>query len=153
MPSCDALSILCRSLQLPLLQTRRSWTTASGSLGAWSAGGPPLRRLPQTRIGQLFPLTISRGQFAARWSAGAPLRRLTRPLPLLPRRTRRGQLFPLTDARDWIGARRSAGVLPPLTRGLHSSTFRLNVSTFCGIRWLHNFILDRGARGGVTKTA
>ena len=23
-------------------------------------------------------------------------------------------------------------------RGLHSSTFRLNVSMFCGIRWLHN---------------
>ena len=24
-------------------------------------------------------------------------------------------------------------------RGLHSSTFRLNVSTFCGIRWVHVF--------------
>ena len=24
-------------------------------------------------------------------------------------------------------------------RGLHSSTFRLNVSTFCGIRWVHDF--------------
>jgi len=24
-------------------------------------------------------------------------------------------------------------------RGLHSSTFRLNVSIFCGIRWLHDF--------------
>ena len=26
-----------------------------------------------------------------------------------------------------------------LGRGLHSSTFRLNVSTFCGIRWVHHF--------------
>jgi hypothetical protein len=24
-------------------------------------------------------------------------------------------------------------------RGLHSSTFQLNVSTFCGIRWVHDF--------------
>jgi hypothetical protein len=24
-------------------------------------------------------------------------------------------------------------------RGLHSSTFRLNASTFCGIRWVHDF--------------
>jgi hypothetical protein len=24
-------------------------------------------------------------------------------------------------------------------RGLHSSTFQLNVSTFCGIRWVHVF--------------
>jgi hypothetical protein len=24
-------------------------------------------------------------------------------------------------------------------RGLHSSTFRLNVSTFCWISWVHNF--------------
>jgi hypothetical protein len=24
-------------------------------------------------------------------------------------------------------------------RGLRSSTFRLNVSRFCGIRWLHDF--------------
>ena len=24
-------------------------------------------------------------------------------------------------------------------RGLHSSTFQLNVSTFCGIRWVHGF--------------
>jgi hypothetical protein len=41
-------------------------------------------------------------------------------------------------------------------RGLHSSTFRLNVSSFCGIRWLHDVsptLLDRGKRGGVTKTA
>ena len=36
--------------------------------------------------------------------------------------------------------------------GLHSSTFRLNVTTFCGIRWVHD-LLDRGTRGGVTKTA
>ena len=27
----------------------------------------------------------------------------------------------------------------PVGRGLHSSTFRLNVSTFCGIRWVHNY--------------
>jgi hypothetical protein len=26
-----------------------------------------------------------------------------------------------------------------LGRGLHSSTFRLNVSTFCGISWAHDF--------------
>jgi len=25
-------------------------------------------------------------------------------------------------------------------RGLHWSTFRLNVSTFCGIRWMHDFL-------------
>jgi hypothetical protein len=25
-------------------------------------------------------------------------------------------------------------------RGLHSSTFGLNVSMFCGIRWMHNFV-------------
>jgi len=24
-------------------------------------------------------------------------------------------------------------------RGLHSSTFRLNISTFCGIHWVHDF--------------
>ena len=29
-----------------------------------------------------------------------------------------------------------------LGRGLHSSTFRLNVSTFCGIRWVHDFPPD-----------
>jgi hypothetical protein len=41
------------------------------------------------------------------------------------------------------------------TRGLPSSTFRLNVGIFCGIRWVHDFpsLLDRGTRGGVTKTA
>ena len=41
-------------------------------------------------------------------------------------------------------------------RGLHSSTFRLNISMFCGMRWLHEFspnLLDRGTRRGVTKTA
>jgi len=27
----------------------------------------------------------------------------------------------------------------PCTRGLRSSTFRLNVSTICGIRWVHEF--------------
>ena len=26
-----------------------------------------------------------------------------------------------------------------LGRGLHSSTIRLNASTFCGIRWVHDF--------------
>ena len=31
------------------------------------------------------------------------------------------------------------GGAPPGGRGLHSSTFRLNVSTFCGIRWVHDF--------------
>jgi hypothetical protein len=25
-------------------------------------------------------------------------------------------------------------------RSLHSYTFRLNVSTFCGIRWVHDFL-------------
>ena len=29
--------------------------------------------------------------------------------------------------------------LRDLGRGLHSSTIRLNVSTFCGIRWVHDF--------------
>jgi len=24
-------------------------------------------------------------------------------------------------------------------RGLHSSTIRLNLGTFCGIRWVHDF--------------
>jgi hypothetical protein len=35
------------------------------------------------------------------------------------------------------------GVTPmmaPLTRGLHSSAFRLNVSTFCWISWVHDFL-------------
>jgi hypothetical protein len=27
----------------------------------------------------------------------------------------------------------------PLSRGLHSSTFRLKVSAFCEIRWVHDF--------------
>ena len=39
---------------------------------------------------------------------------------------------------------------------LHSSTLRLNVSTFCGIRWVQCFLpglLERGTREGVTKTA
>jgi len=41
-------------------------------------------------------------------------------------------------------------------RGLHSFTFRLNVSTFYGTHWVHAFcpsLLDRGTRGGVAKTA
>jgi hypothetical protein len=43
------------------------------------------------------------------------------------------------------GGVRAAGHPPaprgphPLVMGLHSSAFRLNVSTFCGIRWLHDF--------------
>jgi hypothetical protein len=40
--------------------------------------------------------------------------------------------------------------------GLHSSTFRFNVSTFCRICWVHDIppsLLDRGTQGGVTKTA
>jgi hypothetical protein len=44
----------------------------------------------------------------------------------------------------------------PKTRGLHSSTFRLNVSTCCGIRWVHAFapvLSDRKIWGAVTKTA
>jgi hypothetical protein len=32
------------------------------------------------------------------------------------------------------GAHSPHGAPPPPPRGLHSSTFRLNVSTFCGIR-------------------
>jgi len=28
---------------------------------------------------------------------------------------------------------------PPPGRGLHLSTIRLNVGTFCGMRWVHNF--------------
>jgi hypothetical protein len=27
----------------------------------------------------------------------------------------------------------------PEARGLRSSTIRLNVSTFCGVRWVHDF--------------
>ena len=41
-------------------------------------------------------------------------------------------------------------------RGLHSSTIRLNVSTFCGIRRVHDFpplLLVRGTSRGVTNTA
>ena len=29
--------------------------------------------------------------------------------------------------------------LSPVSRGLHSSTFQLNVSTVCWIRWVHDF--------------
>jgi hypothetical protein len=32
----------------------------------------------------------------------------------------------------------------PGGRGLHSSTFQLNVSTFCGIRWVPS--VDRGSQ-------
>jgi nicotinate-nucleotide pyrophosphorylase len=41
-------------------------------------------------------------------------------------------------------------------RALHSSTFRLNISTFCGTRCVHDSppsLLDRWTRGGATKTA
>ena len=40
-------------------------------------------------------------------------------------------------------------------RGLHLSTYRIKVSTFCGIRWVHDSpsLLDRGTRRGVTKPA
>jgi len=41
-------------------------------------------------------------------------------------------------------------------RGLHSSTIRLNVSTFCGTRWVRAFppsLLDNSTRRGVTNTA
>jgi len=31
------------------------------------------------------------------------------------------------------------GGSPPYVRGLHSSNFRLNVSTFCGMHWVHDF--------------
>jgi hypothetical protein len=31
------------------------------------------------------------------------------------------------------------GVLPVHIRGLHSSTFRLNVNALCGTRWVHGF--------------
>jgi hypothetical protein len=44
----------------------------------------------------------------------------------------------------------------PIGRGSHSSTFRLNVRTFCGIRRVPDYfpcLLDRGTRGGVTNTA
>jgi hypothetical protein len=36
-------------------------------------------------------------------------------------------------------------------RGLHSSTFRLNVSTFCWIRWVHDFhpVYQTGGHGEV----
>ena len=36
-------------------------------------------------------------------------------------------------------------------RGLHSSTFRLKVSTICGIRWVHDFppIYETGGHGEV----
>jgi len=33
----------------------------------------------------------------------------------------------------------NAASLVPSVRGLHSSTFRLIVSTFSGIRWVHSF--------------
>ena len=36
-------------------------------------------------------------------------------------------------------------------RGLHSSTFRLNISTFCGIRWVPDFppVYSTGGHGEV----
>jgi len=38
-----------------------------------------------------------------------------------------------------------------LGRGSHSSTFRLNVSTFCGIGWVHDFplVYETGGHGQV----
>jgi hypothetical protein len=39
---------------------------------------------------------------------------------------------------DVAGVVRQAAAVPG-ARGLHSFTFRLNVSTFCGIRWVHEF--------------
>jgi len=32
----------------------------------------------------------------------------------------------------------------PLTRGLHSSTFRLNISAFCGKRWSVHGVTKKG---------
>jgi len=42
-------------------------------------------------------------------------------------------------------------VVEPASRGLHSSTFRLNVSTLCGIRRVHDFpaVYETGGQGGV----
>jgi hypothetical protein len=37
------------------------------------------------------------------------------------------------------GVRLDGGAAGPAGRGLHSSTVRLNVSTFCAIRWVHHF--------------
>jgi hypothetical protein len=45
----------------------------------------------------------------------------------MPRRARQADL-------GWM----ASGSQPP-GRGLHSSTFRLNVSSLCGIRWVHDF--------------
>jgi hypothetical protein len=35
----------------------------------------------------------------------------------------------------------ASNIMYVVGRGLHSSTFRLNLSTFCGIRWVHDFPL------------
>ena len=48
----------------------------------------------------------------------------------------------LDPASDPAGSDRSDGQMKKKRksgRGLHSSTFRVNVSTFCGIRWVHDF--------------
>ena len=42
-------------------------------------------------------------------------------------------LFYNTGLRDKSGA-----LMPARGRGLHSSTIRLYVSTFCGMRWVHD---------------
>jgi len=46
-------------------------------------------------------------------------------------------LAPLATLAKMMSAEATSN-LPP-GRGLHSSTFRLNVSIFCGIRWVHDF--------------
>jgi hypothetical protein len=45
----------------------------------------------------------------------------------------------------------AAAVARPSARGLHSSTFRLNVSTFCWIRYMHDFppVYYTGGQGEV----
>jgi len=43
----------------------------------------------------------------------------------------------------------------PTARGLRSFTFRLNLSTFCGIRWVHGFppLYETGGHEKITETA
>jgi hypothetical protein len=57
-------------------------------------------------------------------------------LDLLERDTVAHGQYVQGDALRQVIAHRS---VRPVCRGLHSSRFRLNVSTFCGIRWVYNF--------------
>jgi hypothetical protein len=59
----------------------------------------------------------------------------------MTRRVRSGRPWSVGGGGEWALQAKAVAdrIANALGRGLHSSNFRLNVSTFCGIRWVHYF--------------